>query len=56
MREGTRTDADPCRSVLVKTKVIRYTCKGTAVTIAPPPNGDLGIILSVGDQQGPIGR
>ena len=40
--------ADPCRSAVVKRNVVRATCRGAAITLAPPFAGDAGVILIVG--------
>jgi hypothetical protein len=40
--------ADPCRSVTIKRNVVRATCRGAAITLAPPFGGDAGVILTVG--------
>jgi YVTN family beta-propeller protein len=45
---GAGTPGDPCKVVLVKEKVIKGVCKGTGVTLVPPFDGDVGIVLSLG--------
>jgi hypothetical protein len=45
---GAGTPTDPCRSVLVKTRVLKATCAGSGITLTPPFAGDIGIILSLG--------
>jgi hypothetical protein len=43
-------DVDPqgtCTTVLMTEKVIRATCKGSAVTLSPPFSGDGGIVLGL---------
>ena len=47
--KGTKTALDPCNVVLIKEKVIKAICKGSAVTFTPPFNGDLGVILTTRD-------
>jgi cysteine-rich repeat protein len=43
--KGAGTPADPCKIVLVKEKVIKFICKGSGVTLAPPTQGGLGAVL-----------
>jgi hypothetical protein len=45
---GTGTVSDPCRTVLVKQKVVKAVCKGAGVTLGNPFVGDVGIVLAVG--------
>jgi cysteine-rich repeat protein len=44
--KGAGTPADPCKIVLVKEKVIKFICKGSGVTLAPPTAGSLGAVLT----------
>ena len=37
----------PCRTVVLQDALITMTCKGTAVTLAPPFAGDLQVVLRV---------
>jgi hypothetical protein len=46
--KGAGAGADPCKVVLIKEKVIKAVCKGTAVTVDGPLSGNLGIILESG--------
>src|SRR5262245_3305493 len=46
--KGAGSLTDPCKVVLVKEKVIKAVCKGTGVTLAPPVQGDVGVILTLG--------
>ncbi len=42
------TDPNPegtCRTVLLKATLIATTCKGAAITLAPPVAGDVGVVL-----------
>jgi hypothetical protein len=45
---GSGSPGDPCRVVLVKTKVVKAVCRGAAVTLTPTFLGDLGVVLSIG--------
>jgi hypothetical protein len=45
---GAGSGADPCRGVLVTPAGVKAVCKGTAVGLAPPFAGDVGIILDIG--------
>lgn len=43
-------DPDPsgtCKTVLLKEKVIKATCKGSAVTLMPPYVGEAGVVLGI---------
>jgi len=46
--KGAGTAGDPCRVVLVKTKVVKAVCKGAGVQLPTPFLGDVGIRLAVG--------
>ena len=46
--KGAGTLADPCKTVLVKEKIVKATCRGGAIRFDPPATGDVGIILSLG--------
>ncbi|MCK6556356.1 hypothetical protein L6Q96_17510 [Candidatus Binatia bacterium] len=46
--KGTGTPSDPCRTVLVKNKVVKAVCKGLGVSVAAPFTGEAGIVLSLG--------
>src|SRR5262249_23274739 len=46
--KGTGTAGDPCKTVLVKTRIVKAVCKGPDITLDPPFAGDLGIVLTVG--------
>ena len=46
--KGAGTMGDPCKLVLVKETVIKGVCKGTGISLTPPFDGDVGIILSLG--------
>lgn len=38
---------DPCRIVRVSKKVVRFTCRDN-VTLSPPFSGDVGVVLTIG--------
>src|SRR5262245_14757740 len=46
--KGAGTVGDPCRVVLVKSKVVKAVCKGGGVQMATPFTGDAGIVLAIG--------
>ena len=46
--KGAGTPSDPCRVVLIKTTVVKGVCRGDSVTLAPPFDGEVGIILTAG--------
>jgi hypothetical protein len=46
--KGAGTPEDPCKVVLVKTRIVKAVCKGAAITLDPPFAGELGIVLTVG--------
>lgn len=46
--KGTGTPEDPCKVVLVKTRIVKAVCRGAGITLDPPLAGDLGIVLTVG--------
>jgi len=46
---GTGLTTDPCRMVRVTGKLIKAVCGGSAVSLAPPFAGDVGVELAVGD-------
>jgi YVTN family beta-propeller protein len=46
--KGAGTPSDPCKTVLVKEKVIKAVCRDAGVTLIPPFTGNVGIALSVG--------
>ena len=45
--KGAKTLADPC-AVLLRRSLVKAVCKGRAVTLAPPFDGNVGIVLTVG--------
>jgi hypothetical protein len=46
---GTPSDpCDPCKVVLVKKTVRKAVCKVGGITLMPPFDGDIGIVLSLG--------
>jgi hypothetical protein len=47
--KGYKFSGDPC-GVLIKSKVIKYTCRGSG-SIVTPLDGNMGVVLTVGDQQ-----
>jgi len=46
--KGAGTPTDPCKVVLVKSRIVKAVCSGAGVTLDPPLAGDLGIVLTVG--------
>ena len=46
--KGAGTPADPCTVVLIKPKVVKGVCRGASMTLAPPFDGEVGIILTAG--------
>ena len=46
--KGAGTLADPCKTVLVKEKIIKGICKGEAVDLDQPVDGTVLVTLSVG--------
>ena len=46
--KGAGTPSDPCTVVLIKAKVVKGVCRGASVTLAPPFDGEVGIILTAG--------
>jgi hypothetical protein len=46
--KGAGTPTDPCKVVLVKTRIVKAVCRGAGITLDPPLAGDLGIVLTVG--------
>ena len=46
--KGAGSLTDPCKSVLVKPKIIKGICKGAAVDFNQPVGGDVAILLTVG--------
>jgi len=46
--KGAGSAADPCKVVLVKEKIVKAVCRGPAVDLAQPLDGDLGVVLTVG--------
>jgi hypothetical protein len=46
--KGAGTPADPCKTVLVKDKIVKAICKGTAVDFDQPFEGALGVALTIG--------
>ena len=46
--KGAGTAQDPCRVVLVKTRIVKAVCRGAGITLDPPFAGDLGVVLTVG--------
>jgi hypothetical protein len=45
---GAGSAGDPCKIVLVKSKVVKALCRGTSITLTPPFVGETGVILSIG--------
>lgn len=45
--KGKDDPGSPCSVVLIKEKVIKAICKGTAVALTPPFDGDLGINVAI---------
>jgi hypothetical protein len=45
---GAGSPTDPCRVVLVRTRVVKAVCKGGGVTLSPPFAGEVGIVLTLG--------
>ncbi len=46
---GAGTAADPCRTVLVKRRVVKAACRGAGVSLANPISGQLHVALTIGD-------
>jgi len=49
--KGDGSASDPCKVVLIKTKIVKAVCKGTGVTLTTPvtaPPAEVAINLSVG--------
>lgn len=46
--KGAGSITDPCKSVLVKEKVVKAVCKGAGIQLVTPFAGDVGIVLAVG--------
>lgn len=46
--KGAGTPGDPCRVVLIKSKVVKAVCKGPDVALTLPFQGDLAVVLTVG--------
>ena len=46
--KGAGTVSDPCKTVLVKQKVVKAVCRGAGVTLGNPIVGEIGIVLAVG--------
>jgi len=46
---GAGTEDDPCRSVVVKRKVVKAVCKGLGVRLTNPISGELQVVLAIGD-------
>ena len=46
--KGAGTTSDPCKSVLIKEKIVKGICKGSSIKLDPPATGDVGILLTVG--------
>ena len=49
--KGAGSPTDPCKVVLIKPSVIKAVCKGTAIAFPLPFAGDLGVILTVGNEK-----
>jgi hypothetical protein len=45
---GRGTAEDPCRTVLLKPRLVKAVCRGSGVTLAPPFVGEVAVILGVG--------
>ena len=48
---GAGEGADPCKVVLMKKAVLKGLCKGTGVTLAPPFDGDISVVLTVASER-----
>jgi len=46
--KGAGTTADPCKVVLIKTKIVKGICRGGGIKLDPPATGDVGVLLTVG--------
>lgn len=46
--KGAGSIADPCKSVLVKERVVKAVCAGAGVQLVTPFAGDVGVVLEVG--------
>jgi len=49
--KGAGSGSDPCKVVLIKTKIVKAVCKGVGVTLTAPvtaPPADVAVNLSVG--------
>ena len=46
--KGAGTPGDPCKSVLVKPKIIKGICKGAGVDFNQPVGGDVAVALTLG--------
>jgi hypothetical protein len=45
---GAGTPTDPCKLVIIREKVIKGLCVGSAITLSPPFDGEVGVILTIG--------
>ena len=45
---GTGAADDPCRTVLLKPRLVKAVCKGPSVRLAPPFAGEVAVILTLG--------
>jgi hypothetical protein len=45
---GAGSVGDPCKTVLVRERVVKGVCRGAGVMLAPPFSGDVGIVLTIG--------
>lgn len=46
---GAGTPGDPCKVVLIKQRVVKAVCKGADIAFTLPFQGDLGVVLTVGN-------
>src|SRR5262249_41165910 len=46
---GSGAAGDPCTAVVIKDDVVKATCKGKGVTLAPPFAGAVSVALTVGE-------
>jgi hypothetical protein len=46
--KGAGTTADPCKVVLIRTRIVKGLCRGGAIKLDPPATGDVGVLLTVG--------
>jgi hypothetical protein len=51
--KGAGTPSDPCKSVLVKEKIVKAICKGAGIDMNAPVNGDVAVLLNMGTNSKP---